>query len=182
MSDPTPLLDDSELLRPGDARFEAILDERARELASRDQRVSRDDSSHSHLLFEAGGVRFAVPSSNVVRVVRDPRVARIPGAPRKLRHVLHADGRVTSITDPVSFVAAESPTVRAAVVLLERSGRRIGLFADAFAGLEALDVSALVTRTSSEPDARSVIAGTTASIVVVLDVDALTDPSPDTFV
>jgi len=153
---------------PGDAYFESVLDERAKELA-RDARVQGDDRAATHVAFEAGDVRFAIESKAVSRIVQNSKLTRIPGAPRGLEYVMHVDGAITSLTDPARFVADRTESsVRPSVLIVEHHGRRLGLFADRVTGLERIDPESITARSDAE-ETRSPVIGTTSSIVVVLD-------------
>jgi chemotaxis signal transduction protein len=156
---------------PGHPDFERTLDERARELARPATRVDSAITSATHIRFEAGGITFSVDSDAVVRVLHDSKVARIPGAPRQLDRVLHVDGRITSVIDPVTFVdAGTEPVIRRSVLLLESGARRIGLFADLVHGLDRVTQSELeAMRDEASTSAAGFVVGTSATMVVILD-------------
>jgi chemotaxis signal transduction protein len=166
-----PALDVETPVGPGSPEFERTLDERARELARPAARIDSDITSATHIRFEAGGVTFSVDSDAVVRVLHDSKVARIPGAPRQLDRVLHVDGRITSLIDPVTFVdAGIEPVSRRSVLLLESGARRIGLFADVVHGLDRVSGTELAEmRDAASASTTNFVVGTSATMVVVLD-------------
>lgn len=159
-------------LVPGDPRFEAILDERAKELARTSERTDATARGATHVTFDAGGIRFAIESAAVRRILLDVKLTRIPGASVGLEYVMHADGAVISVVDPARLVQRSATTKRPSVVLLEHHGRRLGLFVDRVTGLERPDLDTLDARVTDQ-DGRSPVLGTTASIVVVLDAATL---------
>lgn len=166
---------EEDVLGPGDARFEQLLDERAEALARVHDNVADHALAAGHLVFVAGSVKFAIASENVSRVLRDTIVTRMPGAPNALGYVVHASGRIVSVVDPMRFVDAHAaPTVRSSVVLLHHGGRRLGLFADSVLSLERIDEASLAHENTSEERSPFVL-GTTSSIVVLLDAHALLD-------
>lgn len=165
---------DIDELGPGDPRFEAILDERAKALAAATNGTDRSTADSTHLVVESGGIRFALAKEAISRILVQPKATRIPSAPVGLEYVIHADGKITSMIDLSRLVdeSAGTTRIRESVVLAESHGRRLGLFVDRIVGLERILDDAITARDGGA-DAENPIIGTTASIVVVVDVPLL---------
>jgi len=62
-----------------------------------------------HLVFEAGGRRFALPAEAGRGVVRRPRITRLPGLPEFILGVAGVRGEVVSVVDTNRFLAIPEP-------------------------------------------------------------------------
>jgi len=167
---------DIDELGPGDPGFEAILDERAKALAVASSAADRSTADSTHLVVESAGIRFALAKESISRILVQPKTTRIPSAPSGLEFVIHADGKITSVIDLSRLVddGSGATKIRDSVVLAESHGRRLGLFVDRIVGLERI-LDEAITGREGGADAANPIVGTTAQIVVVVDVPLLVD-------
>lgn len=84
-----------------------------------------------HVLFRAGGERFALPLDSVREVVipQSP-FARVPRAGAAVRGAMNLRGRVVAVVDLAALVGVGSETLQAGrgqVVILDRDRRSLGL-------------------------------------------------------
>lgn len=155
--------------------LEATFDARAREL-SRSAATPTNDRLVTLLTFTHGEMRFAVEPHCVARVLRDPKLTRIPKTPRHLSHVFYEAGRVVSVVSPVALFGASVATEKATrVVLLEVTGVLLGLEADRVVGLLPFETGRLTKPTAAlEPRVAPCVRGIGADLTTVLDGAALT--------
>lgn len=79
-----------------------------------------------------GSARWAVPVQQVIEVLRDAPISRIPGAVAGVRGLVNHRGRVTTVADPaLALGLAEQPAEVPEVVILQVDGRRFGIAVDA---------------------------------------------------
>jgi purine-binding chemotaxis protein CheW len=130
-----------------------------------------------HVLFRAGGERFALPLEAVREVVTpQPPFARVPRTSEAVRGAMNLRGRVVAVVDLAPLVGlppqALSPG-QGQVVVLDRDRRALGLLIEAVLGVEALGPP---ERGGVGPVARGVVSAGGAA-VTVLDPDALASQS-----
>lgn len=164
---------------PTTAELEALLDERARVLSGPVRTAFESLQRITHVCFEAGSVRFAIDANAVIRIVRDPRTTRIPGAPIRLARVTYEGGRIVSVVDPAGLVGnPAAPECRRRVLIVEHGSRRIGLFADEVTSLgSGEDLEVVVP--AADRERNPFVVGTTRSLTVVLDAAAIIDRAAD---
>src|SRR5438093_13018098 len=101
-----------------------------------------DAADARHVLFRAGGERFALPLEAVREVViPQPPFARVPRTAPGVRGAMNLRGRVLAVVDLASLVGLAGRPLAAGqgqVVVLERDKRGFGLLIDAVLGVEPL--------------------------------------------
>jgi len=104
------------------------------------------------LVVRVAGVRWFLPVSAVVAVLRDAPLARIPAAPDTVRGLVNHRGRLLTVADPVRALGLPGPAGEGRdVVVVTTATHRfavavdavIELAAEARTGLATLDVEAV---------------------------------------
>ena len=131
-----------------------------------------------HVLFRAGGERFALPLESVREVVvPHPPFARVPRAPPAVRGAMNLRGRVVAVVELAGLLGipagAEPPEQQSHLVILDRGRRGVGILVGAVLGVEALPAAP-----AAPPRASPLVRGVTVSeahgaAVTVLDADEL---------
>ena len=93
----------------------------------------------THYVFEAGGVRFAVPLAAVRRVYRVERWTPVPRAPRHLLGMTQMGNELFALVDLGSLAGAEPPAAPLYAALLESADLRAGLVSPGMGRPESLD-------------------------------------------
>jgi purine-binding chemotaxis protein CheW len=134
-----------------------------------------------HVLFRAGGERFALPLEAVQQVVTpQPPFARVPRTGDAVRGAMNLRGRVVAVVDLGPLLGLAAQPLRAGqgqVVVLGRDRGGLGLLIEVVLGVEALEAP---SRGGDGPLVRGV-ATVRGSAVTVLDPDALADRSQALF-
>ncbi|HSB19973.1 MAG TPA: chemotaxis protein CheW [Anaeromyxobacteraceae bacterium] len=95
-----------------------------------------------HVLFRAGGERFALPLDTVREVViPQPPFARVPRSGAAVRGAMNLRGRVVAVVDLAALMGVGEEALsagRGQVVILDRDRRALGLLVGTVLGVEAL--------------------------------------------
>ena len=98
------------------------------------------------LVVRIAGARFYVAIESVVEVLREPMVARLPGAPATVTGVVNHRGRVLTVADPVRALELPgNPASGGEVVVVAVGERRYALAVDAVIELVAEPRTGLAT-------------------------------------
>jgi purine-binding chemotaxis protein CheW len=131
--------------------------------------------------FVHAGIRLALDTTSVVRILRPRPLTAVPGAPPHLSHVFYEAGRIVSIAD-VSLLLGRGncPHDGARIVLLEGSGFWLGICTESVLGPLRCDAARLGAP-SPNLDARIArsVRGVADDMTVVLDGVALVDTLKD---
>jgi chemotaxis signal transduction protein len=121
-------------------------------------------------------MRFAVEPHAVARVLRDPKLTRIPKAPKHLSQVIYEAGRVVSVVSPAALFGAATAAEHASrVVLLDVDGVLLGLEASRVVGLLSFDTGKFTKPTATlEARVAPCVRGIAKDLTTVLDGAALT--------
>ncbi len=134
-----------------------------------------------HVLFRAGGERFALPLESIREVVTpQPPFARVPRTSDAVRGVMNLRGRVVAVVDLATLVGlGPQPLAKGVgqVVVLDRDRRALGLLIEQVLGVERLE---LPERGGDGAAVRGVTSVRGAA-VTVLDADALAAQSKALF-
>lgn len=126
-----------------------------------------------HVLFRAGGERFALPLESIREVVTpQPPFARVPRASEAVRGAMNLRGRVVAVVDLAPLVGlAPQPLApgQGHVMVLDRERRALGLLIEGVLGVEPLGSP---ERGGTGPAVRGVVSLRGAP-VTMLDPDAL---------
>ncbi len=126
-----------------------------------------------HVLFRAGGERFALPLEAVREVVTpQPPFARVPRASQAVRGAMNLRGRVVAVVDLAPLVGLPPQALgpgQGQVVVLDRDRRALGLLIEGVLGVEALGSP---ERGTAGAVSRGVVT-VSGSAVTVLDPDVL---------
>ncbi len=95
-----------------------------------------------HVLFRAGGERYALPLDSVREVViPQPPFSRVPRAGAAVRGAMNLRGRVVAVVDLAALVGVGEEALsagRGQVVILDRDRRALGLLVALVLGVEPL--------------------------------------------
>lgn len=157
-----------------------ILQERARRLAARPDAASSEEPVEL-LAFTLGGRRFAIESRFVVAVVRDVHPTPLPGAAPPVAAVAAWRGRVMTVLDMRSALAASSgpaPQAGAAgarshMLVLGETEPELALLADAVDTIVTLSPSALHDVPEGTPVRVEYLRAMAPDAVPVLDAAAI---------
>jgi purine-binding chemotaxis protein CheW len=90
------------------------------------------DARQAVVVVRIGSTRWALPVIQVIEVLRDAPISRIPGAASGVRGLVNHRGRVVTVADPaLALGLAEQPVESPEVVVLQVDGRRFGIAVDA---------------------------------------------------
>ena len=83
------------------------------------------------LVVQVAGSRWLIPVGQVIEVLRDARMVRVPGGVPAVRGLANHRGRILTVADPIRALEhpGESGGSRE-VVVVEWQGRRFGLAVD----------------------------------------------------
>jgi purine-binding chemotaxis protein CheW len=109
----------------------AILEQRAKLLAIPPGESSAE-TGEMVMTFRAGQSRFALPLRDLVQVLRQPRVALVPGAPSEVAGLIQVRGEVRPVYDLHTLVgiARDSASKNAFVLLLRNADGEFGILVD----------------------------------------------------
>jgi purine-binding chemotaxis protein CheW len=128
-----------------------------------------------HVLFRAGGERFALPLDSVREVViPQPPFARVPRCGAAVRGAMNLRGRVVAVVDLAALLGAGEEALvagRGQVVILDRDRRALGLLVGQVLAVEPLAADA------GEPPGSMVrgLGQSGGAAVTLLDPDAVAD-------
>lgn len=89
-------------------------------------------SRQAVVVVRIGGSRWAIPVSQVVEVLRDAAIARIPGTGAAVRGMANHRGRALVVADPGRALELQEESVQSVeVVVLQVNGLRFGIVVDA---------------------------------------------------
>ena len=131
--------------------------------------------------FVHAGIRLALDTRSVARILRPRPLTAIPSAPPHLSHVFYEAGRVVSIAD-VSLLLGRNicPRDGARIVLLEGSSRWLGVCTESVLGPIRCDSSRLGAPSPNlDPRIARSVRGVADDMTVVLDGVALVDSLKD---
>ena len=135
------------------------------------------DADPRHVLFRAGGERFALPLEAVREVVTpQPPFARVPRTSEAVRGAMNLRGRVVAVVDLAPLVGLPPQALgpgQGQVVVLDRDRRALGLLIVGVLGVESLGPP---ERGGTGTVARGVVS-VGGDAVTVLDPDALASQS-----
>ena len=102
-----------------------------------------------HLVFQIGGVQFAVPLTSVRHVERDPQVTALPRTPSWLRGVANFRGEIISVTDLRNLLElpGDRPNECERIVIVgdADTGLTTGLIVDTILGIRTADEDSAAT-------------------------------------
>jgi chemotaxis signal transduction protein len=104
------------------------------------------------LVFRLCGELYALPAADVLKVVEPGPVSRLPRLPAAILGISHYRGRVLTVVDLAVLILGRAdavPPAQGRLILMERSGSNVALWAGSVADLVALD------RTQSSPPLRA---------------------------
>jgi chemotaxis signal transduction protein len=83
-----------------------------------------------HLLFFAGGHRYAVPVEKVDRIAEELSVSPLPGTPPFLRGAANIHGRIAAVVDLAAFLACGTASRNGTLLLLNIPDAALALLID----------------------------------------------------
>jgi chemotaxis signal transduction protein len=150
--------------------LERIFSERARALSEASD--DRDQISGQILFsFVHAGIRLAVDTASVLRILRPRPVTVLPGAPSHLNQVFYEAGRIVSLAD-VALLLGRSTAAHsgARIVLLEGKSAWLGVVTDSVLGPTRIDTARLGAPSPHlDPRIARCVRGVGDDMTVVLD-------------
>lgn len=148
-----------------------ILAERACELARKRDSQTAAPSGAVLVRFAVQGVWLALELEVVRRVITQPRLTRIPGAPAYMRKVLYLAGHVLPAVDLGELLALPrgAPEQASQVLVLESDDGLLGVLVDRVSGVQNMDTAALSPPAERAGGASGLIRGLTRDMIVVID-------------
>jgi chemotaxis signal transduction protein len=122
--------------------------------------MAETEAGRAGLVVRVAGTRWVMPFSEVIEVLRSPRMARLPGITPAAVGVINHRGRVLTVTDPIRALDLPGPGASGGdVVVVERGGRRFGVVVDGVVelaagsrlGMDTLDLGAVAVAVFGEP-------------------------------
>lgn len=169
-----------ELLEPSPTRARAIMDERARLLASVRAEQAQPTQVLETLGFALGHERHAVESKHVREVVRLVDFTPVPGAPEFLLGIINLRGELLVLTDLRKFLGVPQQGIseRARVIVLGTDRPEFGILADEAHELRSIPLGEIQHRPQSKTTThREIILGVTSDATIILDgAHLLADP------
>ena len=110
------------------------------------------------VVFNLGGIEFAVALSAVVRVVQAVEITALPDAPRGVRGVINIEGRIVPVFDLWSRFGQSSRKVRATdhLVIARTRWRMIALLVDSVSSVVGKDEVQITEAADILPDLHGV--------------------------
>jgi chemotaxis signal transduction protein len=103
------------------------------------QSVRSSGSPKQALVFEAGGMLWALPRLWVREVIRQPRLTRIPNATTEIQGLTNLRGLLVPVLDLSALLDLAGPTTAPAVAICLQQGRQlVGLGARRVLGLRPM--------------------------------------------
>lgn len=127
----------------GEADVAALLAERQRRYAARDEGVGGDTTRL--ILWSIGGQHFALPLADVVAAAPLPRVTRVPGAAAPLVGVFARAGILHNLFDPADLLGATAEASGDRMVLMLRHERCLALAIDRVEETRDIDAALAVS-------------------------------------
>ena len=127
--------------------------------------------------FVHAGIRLALDTRSVLRILRPRGLTSVPGAPPHLSHVFYESGRIVSVAD-VSLLLGRSRCLQSGtrIVLLEGNGRWLGICTESVLGPMRCDPSRLCAPSPNlDPRIARSVRGVGDDMTVVIDGVALVD-------
>ncbi len=162
------------------SELERVYAERAAALAQ-SSALELESSGLDLFAFAHAGIKLALETTSVLRILRPRPLTAVPGAPRHLGHVFYEAGRIVSVAD-VSLLLGrhDCPRDGARIVLLEGSGRWLGICTESVLGPMRCDSSRLGAPSPNlDPRIAGSVRGVADDMTVVLDGMALVDSLKD---
>ena len=137
------------------------------------------DAKHAHVTFSVENVRYAIPASCVVEIVRAAAVTPLRAAPAVVQGIIDYRGAVLPVFDVARRFRHQPREVRAAhrMIVAETGRRRVVLHVDSVESLADIDPGAIdqvATRLPSDVPIAG-IARTPDGLLVIQDLDRFLD-------
>ncbi len=158
-------------LSPAEEQIEAILRRRAERLAHRQEPLPDDAGGVPVLVFALGNERYAIELARVAESLAEPRIARLPGAPREVAGAIQVRGDIRIVWELTRLLGLpdleEDGPERVVTVRLQGS-REYGLRVGALQAIRTLTTAELGAPGNAAP-----LRWVTPDLVAVLDCDKL---------
>ncbi|HEY3445668.1 MAG TPA: chemotaxis protein CheW [Myxococcales bacterium] len=158
-----------------EARYQDILDKRARALAAVPSAAGQRRLAQTVALVKVGAETFGVPVDGLREIVRAPPLTPLPGLPAWLPGILHLRGEVLCAVHLGQWFAIADPRPAQYLVVLDGAEFPLGLLVSAVAGFRDVheDEFASGLGEAETTAARRPISRTTRDLVSILDLPTL---------
>lgn len=163
----------------GDPRIDALLAQRARELARPPAEEEPSDSSFV-IAFSLGDQHYAVDASAVREVVSLRSLTAVPCTPDFVAGVVNIRGNLLSLIDLAKFleIPLRGVTDLTEILVLNAAGIEAGILTHEVLGLRLIPAGEIKPPLPNDDNvAREFVTGVTSDLTVVLDIERIfSDP------
>jgi chemotaxis signal transduction protein len=156
--------------KPAPEDLLTVYRERARRLKLPETAPETPESAEQFLVFRLGPDRYAIPASMVREVLRDVRIAPVPGAPPSIAGVIQVRGEIRAVYDLGHQLSTTPAAVdeTSAMLLLQAGHRTFGMRVDAVE-----EIRTVTEKDRKQPGQSARVAWVTEDLVSILDSESL---------
>jgi purine-binding chemotaxis protein CheW len=162
------------LMETDDARFDALLRERARKLAERESPALPAGETMQALVVRVGTERYGLELTKLAGVLSFGSCAPVARGPSELLGLFNAQGEIWAVFEfgRLLGAAAKEPPTGGYIVLLRHGRRRVGLRVDEVDRVRELTRTGLKdVNNNASKDSVEFITGVTSDSVILVDLD-----------
>jgi purine-binding chemotaxis protein CheW len=150
---------------------QTIFEKRAQELARSTDTSSYRQSVWAGAVVLIGGERYGFPVSIVSRVVKCPKITKLPRTPSHMWGVVALRGQVLSVVDVAALLGARASVAGSLLLIIEGSGGLIGVPIETLVGLRTVFADEISTVLMPGTDERGLVISRTKDFVSLLDAE-----------
>lgn len=157
------------------SRTRAKLRERAQRLARRDQLAQKRELALEVAVVVLGDDLLGIPVDHLREISKMPALTPIPSVPGHFLGLVQIRGELISVVGLSSLLGLAASSDQKLLVLVERSGRTLGLAVDGLRELRQVYRDELTEDFEAVASSDSLLRGTTGDLLPILDSDKLLD-------
>ncbi len=156
------------------ARSQALLERRARQLATVPEKQVDRRVAATVAVVAAGDERFGIPVDGLRGILKAPPIAHLPGMPEWLPGIVQVRGELISALDLGRWFQVTDPAEPTFLAVVEGSRGALGLLVEAVEGFREVAEEEIAQKLTAAPrTAARPIRGTTRDLVTLLDIERL---------
>ncbi len=157
-----------------DARYEEVLERRAKALAQADAEEHRRELDTIAALVAIGPESFGIPVSDLREIVTTPLIARLPNLPPWMPGVVQIRGELISVIDTARWFGIAAGSTATYLAVIDGPKGPLGLLVDAVLGFREVFADEIATTFSRDETSRGrPIRAITKDLVALVDVERL---------